>query len=192
MNNSIPKGKLIIIVAPSGTGKSTLIVRLKNDFPELKESISYTTRSPRKGEIHGEQYFFISVDEFIKMRDQEQFLEWAEVHTNFYGTSKSFVEQKLNEGEALLFDIDVQGTDSFKTYFKDVAKAIFIAPPSIEVLKERLLTRGTDSDKVIDTRLENAKKEILRKDDFDFCVKNNDLEKAYTDLKRTVEEILRG
>lgn len=184
------EGKLIIIVAPSGSGKSTLIKFLKKDFPELRESVSYTTRPMREGEVHGESYFFIDKDEFLRKQKAGEFLEWAEVHSNYYGTSKNFVEQRRKKGENILFDLDVQGTDSFKDYFGDDVQAIFICPPSVEELEKRLRNRGTDSTGVIELRLGNSKKEILRKDDFDFCIVNDDLDRAYNELKETVGRIL--
>lgn len=183
-------GKLIVIVAPSGSGKSTLIKRLKSEIPQILESVSYTTRPMRVGEENGKSYFFITREEFISKRDAGDFLEWAEVHSNFYGTSKSFVEQQIAAGKILLFDLDVQGTDSFKSYFKDRAKAIFIVPPSVEELEKRLRGRGTDSTGTINLRLENSRKELLRKNDFDYCVVNDDLEKAYAHLKSIVNQII--
>jgi guanylate kinase len=183
-------GKIIVIVAPSGTGKSTLIKKIKAEFSSLVESVSYTTRPIRSGEENGVAYNFIDKDTFLKMKEADEFLEWAEVHSNYYGTSKKFVEAELEKGKYLLFDLDVQGADSFKDYFKDKAKAIFIAPPSIEELEVRLRGRGTDSTGVIQLRLENAKREVLRKDDYDFCVKNEELEKAFIDLKTTIRQIL--
>jgi guanylate kinase len=184
------KGKLIVIVAPSGSGKSTLIKRLRAEFPNLKESVSYTTRPMRKGEIDGLSYNFIDVDTFLKMREGGEFIEWAEVHGNYYGTSKKFVEERLAEGEDILFDLDVQGTDNMKVYFGERAQAIFIAPPSVDELESRLRGRGTESTGVINIRIMNSKKEILRKDDYDYCVVNDELEKAYTDLKNVILEIL--
>ena len=183
-------GKIVIIVAPSGTGKSTLIKRLKEEVQELTESVSYTTRPVREGEVDGEHYFFVSEKDFLLKKENNEFLEDAVVHGNFYGTDRAFVEQKLNEGVNLLFDLDVQGADSFKEYFKEKAKAIFISPPSLEVLESRLRGRGTDAGDVIERRLTNAKKEMLRKDDFDYCVYNDELEKAYSDLKSVVKKII--
>lgn len=185
------EGKLIVIVAPSGSGKSTLIKYLKKDFPELKESISFTTRPKRVGETHGESYFFIDKEEFLKKQKAGDFLEWAEVHSNYYGTSKEFVEKRRKEGENILFDLDVQGTDSFKGYFEDKVQAIFICPPSAVELENRLRNRGTDSTGVIELRLENSKKELLRKHDFDFCIVNDELDRAYADLKEIVANILK-
>jgi guanylate kinase len=185
------KGKLIVIVAPSGTGKSTMIKRLKTDFPSLLESVSFTTRPIREGEIHGKSYFFINQENFKEMIERNEFLEWALVHGNYYGTSKKFVEEALNSGEHLLFDLDVQGTDAFKKYFGDRANAIFISPPSVEELEKRLRNRGTETTQIINVRLLNAKNELLRKNDYDFLVHNDDIEKAYNNLKQITEEILR-
>lgn len=185
------EGQIIVIVAPSGSGKSTLIKRLKKDFPELIESVSYTTRPIRQGEVHGQSYFFVTEEEFLAKRDRGEFLEWAQVHANFYGTSKSFVESEIAKGHHLLFDLDVQGTDAFKDYFKNRATAIFIAPPSIEELKNRLRGRGTESTGIINIRLENSKREILRKNDFDYCVTNDELETAYAELSGIVTRLVR-
>ena len=190
MNKEASKGKLIVIVAPSGTGKSTMIKRLKVDQPSLVESVSFTTRPMRAGEVHGQSYFFISKEEFFSMRERDEFLEWAEVHGNFYGTSKKFVEQCLAEGKHLLFDLDVQGTDSMKKYFGDLAKVIFISPPSVEELEKRLRHRGTETTGIINLRLMNAKNELLRKNDYDFLVYNDDIENAYSKLKEITASIL--
>lgn len=181
---------MIVIVAPSGTGKSTMIKRLKNDYPTILESVSYTTRPIRPGEIHGKSYFFIGVNEFLKMRENNEFLEWAEVHGNFYGTSKKFVEDCLADGKNLLFDLDVQGTDSMKSYFGEKANVIFISPPSVEELEKRLRHRGTENTQVINLRLMNAQKELLRKNDFDFLIYNDDIEKSYQRLCEITQEIL--
>ncbi len=192
MNNEIFKGKLIVIVAPSGTGKSTMIKRLKGDFTSIVESVSYTTRAMRPGEVHGLSYYFISREEFILKRENNEFLEWAEVHGNFYGTSKEFVERSLREGKHLLFDLDVQGTDSLKKYFGKTANVIFISPPSVEELEKRLRNRGTENTQIINLRLMNAHKELLRKDDFDFLIYNDDIEQAYKRLCEITQEILNG
>lgn len=184
------EGKIIVIVAPSGTGKSTLIKRLKSEFPQLLESVSFTTRKPREGETNGVHYNFVEREEFIAMKDRDGFLEWAEVHGNFYGTGKEFVEKQLAEGATLLFDLDVQGTDSFKSFFGQRAQVIFIAPPSVETLEARLKGRGTETEESLKIRLENAKNELKRKDDYDNCVVNDDLERAYAELKDVVEGIL--
>lgn len=190
MNKQKIKGKLIVIVAPSGTGKSTMIKRLKQDLPSIVESVSYTTRPIRPGEVDGKSYFFITREEFLAMREANEFLEWAEVHGNFYGTSKKFVENSLQEGKHLLFDLDVQGTDSMKAYFGEQANVIFISPPSVEELEKRLKHRGTENTQVINLRLMNAQKELLRKNDFDFLIYNDDIEKAYQRLIEITQKIL--
>lgn len=192
MNKDNFTGRLIVIVAPSGTGKSTMIKRLKQDFPTIVESVSYTTRPQRPGEIHGLSYFYISREEFIAKRDNNEFLEWAEVHGNFYGTSKAFVEECLKAGKHVLFDLDVQGTDSMKLHFGSVANVVFISPPSVEELEKRLRHRGTENTQVINIRLMNARKELLRKDDYDFLVYNDDIENAYERLKEITQKILHG
>jgi guanylate kinase len=184
------RGKLFIIIAPSGTGKSTLIARLKNDYPQLKWSVSYTTRAPRKGEIHGLDYFFTDKVEFQKMIERELFTEWATVHGNFYGTSKSFVHEGLSRGDNLLFDLDVQGADRVLKDFRQDSISIFIAPPSIDELEKRLRGRGTDDTQVINTRLRNAESELQKKHTYDHLVFNEDLEVCYQNLKKIFAEIL--
>lgn len=183
-------GVIIVIVAPSGTGKSTLITRLKKEFPELVESVSFTTRPQRPGEDHGKHYHFINVVEFKKMIEENDFLEWALVHSNYYGTSKRFVQETLDSGKNILFDLDTQGTDALKKHFGEVASSIFIAPPSIEELENRLNARGTESEEVIKKRIENARREILRQDDYDYKVPNHDLEEAYKQLSKLFKKIL--
>ena len=185
------KGHIIIIVAPSGSGKSTLIKRMEKEFPQLSESISYTTRPPREGEKDGVHYFFIDEKKFLKKRDRGDFLEWAKVHSNYYGTAKDWVKKRIEQGHDLLFDLDVQGVDSFKKYFEDQAHAVFIAPPSLEVLKERLLTRGKDKEEVIKVRLANARQELKRKNSFDYLIYNDDLGKACKELEDIFKKILK-
>lgn len=184
------KGKLIVIVAPSGTGKSTLIERLSKDFPHLKWSVSCTTRAMRTGEVHGINYCFITVDEFEKKIKEDAFIEWAKVHANYYGTLKSFVTEGLDRGDFLLFDIDVQGADNIKKYFGNDSEVIFIEPPSVEELEKRLNKRATDAKEVIALRIENAKKELLRKNDFDHLVMNDDVDRAYQKLKNIITKIV--
>ena len=184
------RGKILVIVAPSGTGKSTLIEKLQKEIHSLEWSTSYTTRPRRQGEVHGQDYFFITEKEFISRRDNKEFVEWAKVHSNYYGTLKAFVDEGLETGKHLLFDVDVQGCDSFKKIYGKEANIIFIEPPGIEVLETRLRKRGTDREEVIQERLNNAKSELKRKDDFDFKVLNDDFSNAYTHLKQVVNSIL--
>lgn len=184
-------GKMIVICAPSGTGKSTLINRLKNELPELEWSVSCTTRPIRSGEINGRDYHFISKEEFEDQIQKDQFIEWAKVHSNYYGTSKLFVSKGLQEGRKMLFDLDVQGADAMKKIYGEKAQVIFIEPPSVEELEKRLRLRGTDSVQVINERVENAKKELARKNDYDFLIMNDEVEKAYQHFKQAVERILK-
>lgn len=184
------RGKIITIVAPSGTGKSTLLKRLQEDIPTLKWSVSCTTRPMRTGEVHGVDYFYISKEEFEAKIKENAFIEWAQVHSNYYGTLKSFVDAGLDKGDFLLFDLDVQGCDSLKKIYQDEAQIIFIEPPSIEELELRLRRRGTETEEVIRERVNNAREEIKRKNDFDHTVINDNVEKAYQDLKEVVLKIM--
>lgn len=184
-------GKMIVICAPSGTGKSTLINRLKNDLPQLEWSVSCTTRPIRLGEVNGKDYHFISKEDFEDQIQKDQFIEWAKVHSNYYGTSKLFVSKGLQEGRKMLFDLDVQGADAMKRIYGKDAQVIFIEPPSVQELENRLRHRGTDSDQVINERVENAKKELARKNDYDFLIMNDDVEKAYQLFRQAVERILK-
>jgi len=183
-------GKLIIIVAPSGSGKSTLLTRLKSDFPQLCESVSYTTRAKRPGEEHGKHYFFVDEPEFLKIRGRGEFLEWALVHGDYKGTSIKFVQEHLDCGTPLIFDLDVQGADFFKKAFPNVAKVIFISPPSLAELEKRLRHRHTETEESIQLRLKNAEKELERMHDYDYNILNDNIEKAYSELFRIVSEIL--
>lgn len=185
------RGKLIVIVAPSGTGKSTLLERVQGECPTLEWSVSCTTRKIRPGEVDGEDYKFISVKEFLTRKDNNEFVEWAEVHSNYYGTLKTFIDEGLNNGKHLLFDLDVQGCDLMRDIYGDEANIIFIQPPSVEALEGRLRARGTETDETIALRLSNAKSELQRADDFNYKVINDDIDKAYIDLKVIIDKILR-
>jgi guanylate kinase len=183
-------GRMIVICAPSGTGKSTLINRLKTDHPEIEWSISCTTRGMRTGETHGKDYHFISTEDFEKQISQNLFIEWAKVHSNYYGTSKNFIDEGLALGRKMLFDLDVQGADAMKKIYGDAAQVIFIEPPSLEELEKRLRHRATDLEKVILERIENARKELIRKNDYDHLIMNDDVESAYKKFKALIERIL--
>ena len=184
------KGNLSVIVAPSGTGKSSLMRRLKKENLLLDESISFTTREIRPGEKDGRDYFFVSEEKFKSMIENEEFTEWALVHGDYKGTSKSFVEKKISKGHNLIFDLDIQGTDSMKQFFPGQTVAIFIRPPSFEVLKLRLMGRGTETKEALELRLENAKSELKRAEDYDYVVVNDDIDRAYEELKSLILKIL--
>ena len=174
-------GKLFIISAPSGAGKTTLIRKVLTRFKNLSYSVSHTTRAPRKNEQNGLDYFFISPDEFEQKITLGHWLEWAKVHDNFYGTSKDFVKNSLEKGQSLLLDIDVQGARQIMPLDLDLV-SIFIMPPCFEILCQRLENRGTDSKEVIAKRLDNAKSEIACKDLFQYVVVNDNLDKATEEL----------
>ncbi len=176
--NKKDKGKLYVISAPSGTGKSSLISYITQSFDNVELSISATTRSPRTGEENGKHYFFMSNDEFNSLKkDKHAFIENAEVHDHQYGTPRSYIEYRVNHGINIILDIDVQG-------FKQIQRAgientsIFIVPPSMAELKSRLVKRGLDSDEVINKRLNNAIKELKNAKDFDYKILNDDFDSA--------------
>lgn len=174
-------GNLFIISAPSGTGKTTLLKEVQLRLPEIRFSVSFTTREPRKGEVHGRDYFFISKDEFLRGIREGRFLEWACVHGNYYGTDKAVIEEWLSNGLEVILDIDVQGARTIKCQYP-FASTIFILPPSWEELERRLRSRGTDSDEVIRRRLSNASKEISEAFWYDYIVINDEISKAVGEL----------
>jgi len=176
-------GKLFVISAPSGAGKTTLIKAVMPCFPGLNYSISHTTRPPRADEVHGRDYFFVAPENFGELVEGGEMLEWAEVHGNRYGTCKAFVMAKLAGGESILLDIDVQGAR--QVMLSELAMtSIFIMPPSLEVLEDRLRARGTDSPEVIRKRLDNAAGEMDQRFAYDHVVVNDVLEDAVAELCR--------
>jgi len=188
--NSIVKNAgshLIVISAPSGSGKTTLCQKLLQDFPMLRLSISSTTRSPRGKEKHGVEYFFLTEMEFKKQIQENCFVEWAQVHGNYYGTSKLFIEDSFKHNYSILLDIDVQGAKQLKKAFPLQCHLIFIAPPSLEELEIRLRARKTDSEDSIQKRLKNASIEMKASQDFDHIVINDTLNRAYQELRTILE-----
>lgn len=175
------KGKLFVISAPSGAGKTTLVHRMLKQFKELSYSVSSTTRSPRGNEKDGKDYFFISIDDFKTQIDNGTWLEWAKVHGNYYGTAKAPVLSHIEKGGHMIMDIDVQGADQIIGSDLDPV-TIFILPPSAEILAARLSGRGTDTEDVIRKRLDTANSEMARKDRFKYNVINDDLERAVSEL----------
>ena len=177
------KGRLYIISAPSGAGKSTLCSMLINKYPAVRYSISYTTRAPRGNEQNGKEYFFINKAQFENMAANNDFLEWAEVNGNYYGTSKTQIEDALKQGIDILLDIDPQGAMQLKKKLNGKATFIFIAAPSLQELKSRLEKRGTDKAENIALRLENAKKEVEYFDKYDYLIINDASDDAFKKLE---------
>lgn len=180
-------GTLFILSAPSGAGKTTLVDAMRARFPDLKYSISHTTRPPRRGEEEGVDYFFIPIDEFRAGIKSGLWAEWAEVHGHYYGTSARFLTETLTAGKDLLLDIDVQGACQIIRKFSR-AITVFILPPSLAVLRQRIETRGTDSPQVIALRLGNARREMTKKDRYDYRIVNDRLDEAVEALATVIEK----
>ncbi len=178
-------GLLIVISGPSGAGKGTLSKLLLNKMPEIHYSISATTRRKREGEIEGINYYFLDKEKFKEMMAQGEFLEWAKVYDNYYGTPKRKIEEKLNNGIDVLLEIDIQGALQIKEKFPK-GVFIFIITPSIDELKKRIVERGTDSPEVIDKRMKNVQKELSFISEYDYVVVNDTKEKAYKKLESII------
>ena len=185
------KGALFIISAPSGAGKTTLCTRLLEYYPDIHYSVSYTTRSPRAGETDGKDYHFITREAFLEKRAQDHWAEWARVHDHYYGTSAEFLSDSAAQGRDVLMDIDVQGAIQIMERFPE-AITIFIMPPSMEVLKQRLAARGTDDPAVIEKRLQNAAGEMAQKDRYRHVIVNDDLDTATNALIGIVKSCRQG
>ncbi len=175
------KGLLVVISAPSGGGKTTIVNAVREEM-QLEYSVSTTTRPPRKGEKDGIHYNFVSKKDFLRYIEGDKFAEWAEVHGNLYGTEKSLLEQKIRRGEAVLLDIDVQGASSIKARFPE-AMLIFISPPSMKVLKDRLIKRGTESGDSLKARLARAECEMKKSVFYDHVVVNDNIEQAVEEVQ---------
>jgi guanylate kinase len=177
--------EIYIVSAPSGTGKTTLLKRLLSADPGLRFSISLTTRAPRPGEIDGRDYFFVSPEEFLRIRDQGGLLEWEELFGHFYGSSRNYVSQSLAEGFGVVFDIDVRGAKALKKSFP-LATFIFILPPSLEILEQRLRKRGELPAEELARRLAQGRQELGEAHWYDFLVVNDNLEVALAQLQGIV------
>jgi guanylate kinase len=180
------KSKLFVMSAASGAGKTTLKDKVIGEFPDIVYSISATTRKPREGEVDGVHYFFKTKEAFEKLIQENGLIEWNEVHGNYYGTPKFFVEDMLKQGKRVLFDLDVFGKVNFDKVYPE-ATGILILPPSEEELERRLRSRGTDSEESIQTRLKNAKKEMefaKTQGKYEYTIVNDDLEKAADQLRK--------
>jgi len=183
--SSNKSGRLFIVSAPSGAGKSTLCRLLLSRLPNLRYSVSTTTRPPRKGEVEGEDYFFTDVDHFKAGIASHQWAEWAKVHDHYYGTSAAFIDAQRSAGHDLLLDIDVQGAAQLRARYPD-AVTIFIMPPSMDVLRQRLEQRGADAPEVIEKRLANARREMEQQNCYQYTVVNDRLEDALDELLRII------
>ncbi|MCK6393064.1 guanylate kinase [Zoogloea sp.] len=178
-------GTLFIVTAPSGAGKTTLVSGLLARDPLVKLSVSYATRAPRAGEVDGTHYHFVDVPTFRALRDKGEFLEWAEVHSNYYGTSRAWLETQIAAGNDILLEIDWQGAQQVRKVFPK-AVGVFILPPSVEELERRLRGRGTDSEDVIARRVLGARDEMRHVAEFDYVIINEDLPAALEDLVAVV------
>ena len=183
--------KVIIFSAPSGSGKSTIVSHILKLHPEMEFSVSATSRAPRGQERNGIEYHFFTADEFRKMIAEDKFVEYEEVYTgSFYGTLKSEVQRIWDKGHVIIFDVDVKGGVNLKKYFGDKALSVFIQAPSVEELRKRLVARGTDSAEAIAKRVAKASEEMTYADKFDYILVNDDLQKAYAETEKVVDDFL--
>ena len=180
-------GRIFILAAPSGAGKSSLVAALLADDPQLKLSVSFTTRKPRTGEVDGVAYNFTTVADFLERRSRGEFLENAKVHDNYYATSRTWIAQVLSEGRDIVLEIDWQGAEQVRAAFPAV-HSIFVLPPSLDELERRLRGRDTDSPEAIATRLANARIEMEKASRFDYTVVNDQFDHALVELKRIIAQ----
>ncbi len=185
--------KVVIFSAPSGAGKSTIVNHLLGLHPELEFSISATSRSPRGQEQHGVEYYFYTADEFRQMISEDKFVEYEEVYPgSFYGTLRSEVERIWAKGNAIVFDIDVQGGVNLKRIFGEQAFSVFIQAPSVETLRHRLIGRGTDSEEAIEKRVAKAASEMeFAAGKFDYVLVNDDLQTAFAEAERIIDDFMK-
>jgi len=186
-------GKAILFSAPSGCGKTTIIRELMQYFDCFDFSISATSRQPRGNEADGKDYYFLSHEEFMSRVDADLFLEWEEVYQGTcYGTLKSEIDRIWNSGKVIVFDVDVNGGRNIKRYFGNDALSIFVMPPSLEVLEQRLRSRGTDSEESIAKRLGRSAEELKQSSYFDVTIVNDDLQRAVEETRKVIENFLKA
>lgn len=184
------KANLIIVAAPSGAGKSSFVERICREEPRLVDTVTYTTRSMRRGESQGSPYHFVSKAEFEALIDRKFFVEWAFVHTNMYGTPMEQLENAWKVGKAVIMDVDIQGAATFKAKFPHQAATIFILPPSIQELERRILKRDGQKPADLDVRLRNAEIETAKAPEFDYRVVNDEFERSFAEFKKIIEDLL--
>lgn len=184
--------KVLVFSAPSGSGKSTIVNHILSIYQDSMEfSVSATSREPRGEEQNGREYYFLTTEEFKKMVEEDKFVEFEEVYEGrFYGTLKSECERIWNAGHVIIFDVDVKGGVNLKKYFGDAALSVFIKAPSVEVLRERLVNRGTDPPEAIEERIAKAEDEMAYAPQFDYILVNDDLKTAYAESEKVVEDFL--
>lgn len=180
------KTRMIIVAAPSGAGKSSFVEKISAEDARIHDVITYTTRPMRHHESEGKPYFFISIEEFNKKVKEDFFIEWAQVHTNFYGTSYEQINMAWAREKCVIMDIDIQGVMTFKNKYPD-AKTVFILPPSIDELRRRVIKRDGAPPPDLDIRMKNAEKEILKAGEFDVQLVNDDFDRSYAEFKKMVE-----
>lgn len=178
------RGVMLVLSSPSGAGKTTLSKMLLDEFPDVKLSVSATTRPPRPNEVDGKDYFFKTPDEFHEMIEQREFLEWAHVFDKYYGTPKADTVARLEAGEDVLFDVDWQGADALHDQMPNDVVSVFILPPSIGALHERLSNRPGSTPEIVVRRMDDAKREIMHWRRYDYVIVNDELKAAYQRLKR--------
>lgn len=184
------KTKMILVAAPSGAGKSSFVDRAVKEIPQLEDVITYTTREMRHHEKQGHPYHFISVEDFQQKIENGFFIEWAKVHTNFYGTSQNSLNEAWDRGKIVIMDLDIQGVRTFRKKNPEGLKTIFILPPSLEELKRRIIKRDKVEPKDIDVRMKNAAVEIAEASSFDFRVINDKFEQSFEIFKKIIEECI--
>ena len=188
------RGRLLMVAAPSGAGKSSLVKAFLARHDNWSLSVSTTTRAPRPGETHGREYFFVSKGDFEVQRDRGDFLEWAEVHGNYYGTSRGWIEDQIRQSRNILLEIDWQGAQQIRRLFQSgpvAPRSVFILPPSLEELAHRLRNRGQDSEAVIARRLAAAEEEISHAQEFDYVIINQDFSHALAEFEAIAESVLK-
>ncbi|MCD6386261.1 guanylate kinase [Candidatus Sumerlaeota bacterium] len=182
----VHKGMLIVLSAPSGGGKSTVVKAILESDPNIEYSVSATSRPPRKGEVDGESYYFLSTEEFERLIEEDKFLEWAVVHNHYYGTRRDIIEEKLQRNKDIILDLDFQGGLTIKRKIPD-SVLIFLLPPSMDILEKRLRKRQLDSEETIQLRLQNAANEIKYASQYDYVVVNDELEETVFIVRRIIE-----